>query len=138
MSIGVKSPADPHTHAVDAFSLSWIKLNFYAFPLFSVITRVLQKIKQDGDTEVMVVPCWPTQVWWSVLTDMTTAGPVLLHGPKLLMLPSQPGKEHPMDRNRTLKLMAYIASGSVPGGRILKGNSFPFDWFLATSNKNSI
>ena len=43
-----------------------------------------------------------------------------------------------MDRNRTLKLMAYIASGSVPGGRILKGNSFPFDWFLATSNKNSI
>ena len=126
MSIGAKSPADPHTHAVDAFSLSWIKLNFYAFPLFSVITRVLQKIKQDGDTEVMVVPCWPTQVWWSVLTDMTRASPVLLHGPKLLMLPSQPGKEHSMERNRTLKLMAYIASGSVTRRKDSQQKQLPF------------
>ena len=124
---------DPHAHAVDAF---WTKLNLYAFPPFSVITRVLQKRKQDGGTVVMVVPCRPTQVWWLVLTGMTIASPVLLHGPKLLSLPSQSGKEHPMERNRTLKLMACIVSGSDTGGRILNRSSFLFNWFMATSNEN--
>ena len=39
--------ADPEAQAVDAFSLSWTVLDFYAFRPFSLITRVLQKVRRD-------------------------------------------------------------------------------------------
>ena len=62
---------DPEAFAVDAFSLSWQSLDFYAFPPFSVITRVLQKVRRDRAEGIIVVPRWPTQVWWPVLQAMT-------------------------------------------------------------------
>ena len=37
---------DPGAVAIDAFSLDWSTLKFYAFPPFSVIPAVLKKIKK--------------------------------------------------------------------------------------------
>ena len=38
---------DSESFAVDAFTISWEGLDFYAFPPPCLILRVLQKIKQD-------------------------------------------------------------------------------------------
>ena len=59
--------ADPEAYAVNAFSLPWHGLRFYAFPPFSVILQMLQKVKRDRAMGVIIVPSWLTQVWWAVL-----------------------------------------------------------------------
>ena len=38
---------DPDAEAIDAFTLNWEYLNFYAFPPFSVIPTVLAKIQKE-------------------------------------------------------------------------------------------
>ena len=86
---------DPEAFAVDAFSQSWQSLDFYAFPPFSVITRVLQKVRWDRAEGIIVVPLWPTQVWWPVLQAMTVGTPILLpNTTSLLSLPRHQGRRH--------------------------------------------
>ena len=55
---------EPEAWAVDAFSISWRDIKFYAFPPFSVPSRVLSKIKEDDASGILVVPLWPTQPWF--------------------------------------------------------------------------
>jgi len=47
---------DPFACGIDAFTLNWNKLHFYAFPPFSLIIRTLQKIKHDKSQGLLVVP----------------------------------------------------------------------------------
>ena len=49
---------DPQAFAIDAFSISWTEHNFYAFPPFALINRVLQKTEQDQSHDVISVPVW--------------------------------------------------------------------------------
>ena len=56
--------------AVDALSVSWKDIYFYAFPPFSMILKVLQKKQSDTGKGVVVVPYWPTQPWWPKFTSM--------------------------------------------------------------------
>ena len=39
---------EPEAFAIDAFSLDWSNLNICALPLFSVIPKVLSKLKCEG------------------------------------------------------------------------------------------
>ena len=54
---------DPDAFAVDAFTLPWTSLRFWCFPPFSpsLILRIVQKIRADQATGLLVVPNWPTQ-----------------------------------------------------------------------------
>ena len=52
---------DPEAEVIDAFSISWKELYFYAFPPFNCVDRVLQKIVKDGATGIVVVPDWTNQ-----------------------------------------------------------------------------
>ncbi|KAJ8914638.1 hypothetical protein NQ315_015376 [Exocentrus adspersus] len=45
--------ADPGSTAVDAFTLPWNDIFFYAFPPFSMIPRVLSKILEDQATGIL-------------------------------------------------------------------------------------
>ena len=82
---------DPGAQAVNAFTLSWCGLHFYAFPPFSIILKTLRKIREDKATGILVVPHWPTQSWWPYLTSMLIAQPVILpRTSKLLYLPAKP------------------------------------------------
>ena len=86
---------DPDAVAVDAFSISWRDLHFYAFPPFSVITAMLRKVVRDQARGVVVVPHWTTQAWWPMLMRLLEQDPVRL--PKTtstLLLPSHPRKIH--------------------------------------------
>ena len=47
---------DPQACTVDAFTIDWSKIIFYAFPPFSLLDRILQKIEQDRATEILIFP----------------------------------------------------------------------------------
>ena len=102
--------ADPDAVAVDAFSVSWTNLKFYAFPPFSMILRMLSKIKREKATGIVIVPEWHTQVWWPLLLNLLKADPWRL--PRrftVLQLPARPDLVHPLLPK--LQLLACRVSG---------------------------
>ena len=101
---------DPNAMIINAFTFSWNGKKFYCFPPFSCILPALQKIQQDKAIGILVVPNWPTQPWFPILTKMLQAPPVHLRAKKtLLKLPSMPHQEHPLLPK--LKLMVCLVSG---------------------------
>ena len=44
---GYLDQPDPTAEAIDAFTLNWHTLKFYAFPPFSIMPKVLKKIQTD-------------------------------------------------------------------------------------------
>ena len=88
---------NPGAMYIDAFSIDWFDLKFYAFPPISVIPRVLAKVKQDSAEGIIVVPFWPTQIWYPVMLKMLVSTPILLNSRKSLLVLSQtPNLVHPM------------------------------------------
>ena len=69
---------DPEAFAIDALSISRKEQNFYAFPPFAVINRVLQKAEQDQAHGIIFVPLWTTQTWFPRLLHMLIDYPLLL------------------------------------------------------------
>ena len=52
---------DAEASGVDAVTANWSSLRFYTFPPFSVILKVLKKIRTEKAEGILVVPCWPNQ-----------------------------------------------------------------------------
>ena len=52
---------DPQAFQSDAFSVNWKHLKGYAFPPFSLIARVLDKMMMDKTDLVLVAPIWQAQ-----------------------------------------------------------------------------
>ena len=101
---------DPGAVAIDAFSLDWSTLKFYAFPPFSVIPAVLKKIRDDKAMGVCVLPNWPTQVWFLPAMKMTICKSVNLRANKFLLhLPSRPDVTNPL--HKQLSLLVSLLSG---------------------------
>ena len=51
----------------------------YIFPPFSLIPRILSKIKSDTvEKAIIIVPFWPTQSWFSLLISVIISLPVRL------------------------------------------------------------
>ena len=61
---------DPDCIAVDAFSLTWSNELIYAFPPFSLIGRLVQKLRQDQGEMVLVAPVWLTQGWFTAVMEL--------------------------------------------------------------------
>lgn len=61
---------DPTAIAIDAFTMQWAGLKFYAFPPFSVVPKVLSKIYQEKAEGIVVLPNWPTQSWFAKAMQM--------------------------------------------------------------------
>ena len=88
---------DPEACAINAFSISWSTYSFYAFPPFSILPKVLQKILSDKATGLLVIPKWPTQAWWPRVMRMLIQEPIQLPiGKHTLTQPSQPSLVHPL------------------------------------------
>lgn len=101
---------DPLAKAVDAFSLSWKNLQFYAFPPFSVIPSMLQKILVDKARGVVVLPNWPSQPWYALLMRMMVEIPILVSARNnLLIMPAQPKLKHRL--KKSLNLLICKVSG---------------------------
>ena len=101
---------DPEAQAINAFHVSWKGYTFYAFPPFSVLQRVLQNISDEEATGLLVVPNWPTQIWWPYLMHMLIDFPVILPRKEdTLYLPAQPQLLHPL--HKKLQLLVCHLSG---------------------------
>ena len=101
---------DPEAFWVDAFSLDWGRLDFYAFPPFNIILRVLRKIREDKAVGMVIIPIWKAQPFYPIAMNMLVGSPVILSPRKrLLIMPNDPSKSHRMYRK--MKLIAGIFSG---------------------------
>ena len=89
---------DPNAWAVDAFTLDWGPLNFYAFPPFNLISKCLQKIESDQAQGLLVVPDWPTQPWFPRLQELLLEDPLPLPCTRHLLTQPVSGLAHPLTK----------------------------------------
>ncbi|KYN23503.1 hypothetical protein ALC57_04087, partial [Trachymyrmex cornetzi] len=66
---------DPGSWEIDPFTLSWINFNFYAFPLFILIPKVLRKIVDERATGVLLVASQP---WFPLFVRLLISEPLIL------------------------------------------------------------
>ena len=89
---------------MDAFTLDWSSYVFYAFPPFSVLGRVVQKIQEDMAKGILLIPNWPTQPWFPQVMRL------LVKEPLLLQLPYNKTAVHPLVGKPTI--LACLLSGN--------------------------
>ena len=84
----------------------------YAFPPFSLISRILKKVRQEKVEQMIIVTLtWQTQPWYLLLLEMSMQCPVLLTPlPDLLLDPQ--GNKQPLVQNRKLMLAAWKVTGN--------------------------
>ena len=81
---------------------------FYVFPPFSLIGRIIQKKSIEASTGILIVPNWPTQPWYSHLMKILIDTPLVLPSRKnLLVHPTL--AVHPIWKS--LDLLACLVSG---------------------------
>ena len=106
---------DPDAYAVDAFTLTWSSFTFYAFPPFSIIPQVLQKVSQDRATGLLIIPFWPSQAFFPSVLHMLISNPIFIHRKKtLLQLPAYPKMTHPLHRKLNLLVCCISGNPSLP------------------------
>lgn len=101
---------DPECSGVDAFSYKW-KEYFYAFPPFSLIPRVLRKVRQDQAKGIIVVPDWKTQAWFPIFMSLKCSKVLTLKKGKFSLHYPFCNRTHPM--SNTLSLLVAVVSGAT-------------------------
>ena len=101
---------DPESIAVDAFTIQWKGNFFYAFPPFSTIPRVLQKIKSECATGIVVVPDLPSQPWYPVFRELIVSKTITLRADNDILFPVNRDRSQFWDG---LTLVAGILSGKA-------------------------
>lgn len=109
---------DPGSVDVDSFTISWTNYFFYAFPPFSMILKMLNKIVTDCATGIVVVPLWPAQPWFPLFRNLMIAKPIYFKPRRNLIL-SPFRKPHPLWRDTTL-VAAHLSGLRFRKGRSLK------------------
>jgi hypothetical protein len=71
---------DPDAIHTDAFSLQWKNWTIpFANPPWNLISQVLRKIIQEQPPRItLVVPFWPSAIWFPLLQQMAVSSPLLL------------------------------------------------------------
>ena len=88
----------------------WNFNGIYAFPPFSLIGRLLQRIERDRVDVKAVLPLWPSQGWFSQALRLLTERPLMLpKSTKLIHLPQDVNRSHPL--SGTLRLTLFCLSG---------------------------
>ncbi|MEE4247251.1 MAG: hypothetical protein V2I33_17700, partial [Kangiellaceae bacterium] len=95
---------DSDAVASDAFAHSWTGRDPYIFSPFSLMPRCLRKIVNDAVALALIVaPCWPTQLWFSQLLDMSVS-PICLFSSRRILGVSLP---------RHFELLAVLVTGAT-------------------------
>lgn len=121
----------------DAFTISWKGYLPYAFPPFSLVGKVINKIIRDGvEKAILIFPLWKSQPWFPLLLESICSFPVRLPRHKDLLVLAHNQECHPLARR--MKIVAVIISGrpcmveefrrqlqtsSSPPGALEQGNS---------------
>ena len=146
---------DPYCCHVDCFTMTWKSpYVFYAYPPFSVIPKVLQKIQQDMCQVLVVFPFWPTQLWFPTLMNLLVSDIVVVPRDPPIFLPWDPTIRHPLG-SKALLCTAMLSGDpskreafqktlptmlSTPSQKTIK-NRLPQDWLNGNHfvwNKKSV
>lgn len=65
---------DSRAEAIDALTASWKNLNVYCFPPFSLLGRVMQKVKLEKVDMILIAPVWRTQHWFPEIFEQHSRG----------------------------------------------------------------
>lgn len=127
---------DSCAECVDAFSVKWTNFNAYVFPPFSIIGRVLQKMKRDEADITLIAPLWTTQTWFPEILHCIAKDSFIIPKQKhLLYQPTQPQQKHPLVKmtlavfrlsGQFCKVMDFqktLQKSSCPHGEDLHKNS---------------
>lgn len=101
---------DIECESVDAFTIKWPD-GFYAFPPFSLIPRMLSKIRSEGCQGIVVVPYWQSQAWYPLFYAMSSETPVVLLPNDYELFCPYSNRLHPL--SRSLSLVVTVVSGRV-------------------------
>ena len=86
---------DPGAVVVDAFRMDWSHWKSFIHPPVVLLSRVLQKVRNDRATALLVAPDWPGQSWYPEILLMLSGAPFQLPRERsLLSLPFEPGAVH--------------------------------------------
>ena len=102
---------DEEAFQINAFTLNWNKLYFYAFPPFVIILRVLEKVQQDKARGILIVPYWPNQPWFPVFQRLIVNKYLILGPANNLLLSLCRKKQFPGSKH--LQLIAATVSGNL-------------------------
>ena len=101
---------DPQSAGTDAMMQQWDGLQAYAFPPFSLLQRVIAKVRRFRGLELtLVAPFWPQHPWFP---DLLVAVPVFLPRQKDLL--RQPDFHCFHQNLPVLRLTAYRISSAPP------------------------
>ena len=102
---------DEIAEVIDAFTTQWTDNNYYCFPPFSLISRILQRLKADKTDMTLVVPLWPTQHWFpQLLHSIVNNSFIIPIQDRLLYQPKQPSVVHPLAK---MTLGVFRISGNL-------------------------
>ena len=126
---------DPDAFAIDAFSVSWAEELIYAFPCFSLIERVVQKLRQDQGELILVAPVWLTQGWFTAVMELLIDKPRIfkVHPDTLSLQHSH--KIHPLVNH--LHLMACRLSGKRIKAETFRKTLLKSSWRNSTKKQYS-
>ena len=115
---------DPYSVAINAFSASWSKSYMYCFRPFSVIWKVLKKIRDNTAEAIIITPHWPTQSSFPAALQMCIAQPLVFESQHLEL----PGtiKKHPLSPK--IELMALHVSGDILKTNLFRQRQKKLSW----------
>ena len=100
----------------------------YAFPPFSVIIRILKKVRQEKVEQIIIVtPTLETQPWYPLLLEMSIQGTLPL-APMLDLLVDSQGNKHALVQNGKLLLVAWKVTRNpliCKGYQAIQPNLYP-------------
>ena len=95
---------DPQAWKIDAMSFPWSGLRLFAFPPFSMLPKVLEKVAQDGADLALVAPYWPKRPWFPKLLSLLAGLPRALPCQNDLLTQPLSHLKHPQIENLHLSL----------------------------------
>ena len=105
---------DPASVGTDAFLQSWDGIQAYAFPPFSLVRQVLNKLRTSVNTEItLIAPFWPQKEWFPDLLGSLMEPPLRL--PERRDLLRQPHFHRFHLGLQSLNLHAWRLSSGSPG-----------------------
>lgn len=118
---------DPEAEHMDAFTLNWAFFDLiYLFPPFSLITRCLQKIREERAQGWIIVPMWTSQPWMGSLLQMLVGAPRLITQKTNVLRHPSSAEEHPIMTHT--KLMACLLSGNSLEGEVYRRKVQRLSW----------
>ena len=79
---------DPLAVARNALSNTWDPVT-YLFPPTPLLPKVIQKLKEERVRAVLVVPQWPSALWWPLLVELLVEPPLPLPHYQQALVPMQ-------------------------------------------------